>query len=212
MIIKPHKRQGKIILIFSRPTSGPDGSCTHARYADNQKYLVSLKTISPPHCFTVGRTQSSINSSPVILLTYTVPSLLCKRNLDSSLKMAWDQSLWFDANSWRAFLCCDVRRGLFLGLRTMYPAFLSLLRVLEIDTLTSCSRCISDFISEAVLVIRHAFSDHGSVSLLVVFLFLPGILLFHTSCQFLFFFKMSHTLLCLQPTRDGKVQFVVDSW
>ena len=83
--------------------------------------------------------------------------------MDSSLKITWDhcsavQSLWFDANSRRAFLCCNVRRCLFLGLR-----LLSLLRVLEIATLTPCSRGISAFISGAVLVIRHAFSDHGSV-------------------------------------------------
>ena len=49
------------------------------------------------------------NSSPAILLTYTLPSLLCKRNLNSALKITWDhcsavQSLWDCANSTRAFL------------------------------------------------------------------------------------------------------------
>ena len=83
--------------------------------------------IPPPPCFTVGWTQSSINSSPAILLTYTLPSLLCKRNLDSSLKMAWDhcsavQSLWAHANSSRAFLCRDVRCGFFLGMRPMWSS------------------------------------------------------------------------------------------
>ena len=43
--------------------------------------------IPPPPCFTVTWIHLSLNCSPDILLTYTLPSLLCKRNLDSSLKI-----------------------------------------------------------------------------------------------------------------------------
>ena len=97
--------------------------------------------IPPPPCFTVGWLQCSINSSPAILLTYTLPSLLCKRSLDSSLKMTWDHcsavhSLWVRANSRQAFLCHDVRRGFFLGFRPMSPASLGLLLVVDVDTHT----------------------------------------------------------------------------
>ena len=97
--------------------------------------------IPPPPCFTVGWLQSSINSSPAILLTYTLPSLLCKRSLDSSLKMTWDhcsavQSLWVRANSRQACLCHDVRRGFFLGFRPMSPASFGLLWVVDVDTHT----------------------------------------------------------------------------
>ena len=152
--------------------------------------------IPPPPFFTVGWTLSSINSSPAILLTYTLPSLRCKRNLDSSLKMTWDhcsavQFLWVRANSRRAFLCRDVRRGFFLGLRPMCPASLSLLRVVEVDTLTPCSSlhlCL--YLWRSLIAIRHAFSNHGSI-------FAPRCLslsswnleVFHTSCRFLFFPK-----------------------
>ena len=138
--------------------------------------------IPPPPCFTVGWSQSSINSSPAILLTYTLPSLLCKRNMDSSLKMVWDhcsaiQSLWVHENSRRTFLCRDVRRGFFLGLRPMCPASLSLLWVVEVDTLTPSSSCIFAFISGAVLWWSDMlFPTMVLSSLLVVFLFRPGIL------------------------------------
>ena len=123
------------------------------------------------HCWT----QSSINSSPAILLTYTLPSLLCKRNLDSSLKITWDhcsavQSLWARVNSRRAYLCRAVRRGFFLSLRPMCPASLSLLRVVGVDTLTPCSSCIFAFISG------------------VFFLFRPGILRSCTLPVIRFFF------------------------
>ena len=143
-----------------------------------------------------------INSSSAVLLIYTLPSLLCKRNFDPSLKMAWDhcsalQPLWVRANSRRAFLCRDVRRGFFLGLRPIYPASLSLLRVLEIDTLTSCS---SLYFWSSLIAIIHAFSDHGSVfSPRCLSLSSWNVEVFHTSCRFLFF-KISHTLLWLQPT------------
>ena len=144
-------------------------------------------TISMFHCWT----QSSINSSPAILLTYTLPSLLCKRNLDSSLKITWDhcsavQSLWARVNSRRAYLCRAVRRGFFLSLRPMCPASLSLLRVVGVDTLTPCSSCIFAFISG------------------VFFLFRPGILRSCTLPIIRFFsFKISQTVLWLQPARTA---------
>ena len=125
--------------------------------------------IPPPPCFTVGWTQSSIKSFPAILLTYTLPLLLCKRNLDSSLKMACEdcsavQSLWVRAYSRPAFLCRDVRRGFFLGLRPMCPASLSLLRVLEIDTLTPLPLSLGQSYSDQTCFFRPWFCLLSSLS------------------------------------------------
>ena len=64
--------------------------------------------IPPPPCLTVDWTQFSLSSSPAIFLTYTLPSLLSRRNLDSLLKITRDhwstvQSLCDCANCKRDF-------------------------------------------------------------------------------------------------------------
>ena len=119
----------------------------------------------PPPCCTFARMQLSLSSSLAIRLTYTLPSLLCRRNFDSSLKITFHHCLaghpmCVFANCRRAFLRWDINFGFLLGLRPNSPASRSLFWVVDLDILTPCCSGISAFICGAVHL---TFADYGTV-------------------------------------------------
>ena len=165
--------------------------------------------IPPPPCFTVCWTRSSLSSSPVILLIYTLPSLLWRRNPLSSLKMtclqcSGVQFLCARANFKGNFLWRFVRRGFFLDLCPLRTASLSLRCIVETDIRRPCSICISAFICGAVFrrfdllfltMTRSSFSE--------VFLFLPGIMVsFTLPFSLCFFENFTHTALTTSHSRS----------